>query len=151
MRPAPDTAWYVLAMSRTSPASSWSGFSTGIAAIVVQLGLAMMPFGALWISSGLTSLTTSGTSGSIRHAEELSMTMTPAAAKRGASSRDDAAPDENRAMSSPVGSASEASSTVMSRPFHGNVVPAERADAKYRISSTGNPRSASSRRITPPT
>ncbi len=79
------------------------------------------------------------------------MTMTPAAAKRGASSRDDVAPDENRAMSSPVGSASEASSTVMSRPSHGSVVPAERADAKYRISSTGNPRSARSRRITPPT
>ena len=111
----------------------------------------MMPFGALWISPGLTSLTTSGTSGSIRHADELSITMTPAAANRGASSRDDAAPDENRAMSSPVGSASAASSTVISLPFHGNVVPAERAEAKYRISSTGNSRSASSRRITPPT
>ena len=30
---------------RTSPASSCSGLSTGIAAIVVQFGLAMMPFG----------------------------------------------------------------------------------------------------------
>ena len=110
-----DTAWYVLAISRTSPASSWSGFSTGIAAIVVQLGLAMMPFGALWISPGLTSLTTSGTSGSIRHADELSITIAPAAANCGASSRDDVAPDENRAMSRPVGSASAASSTVMSR------------------------------------
>ena len=33
------------------------------------------------------------------------MTVTPAAAKRGASSRDDVAPAENKAMSSPDGSA----------------------------------------------
>ena len=93
----------------------------------------------------------SGTSGSIRHADELSITMAPAAANRGASSRDDVAPDENRAMSRPVGSAVEASSTVISPPFHGSVVPADRADAKYRISVTGKLRSARSRRITPPT
>jgi hypothetical protein len=31
------------------------------------------------------------------------------------------------------------------------VVPADRADAKYRSSLIGKPRSASSRRITPPT
>ena len=37
----------------------------------------------------------------MRHADELSMTMTPAAANRGASSRDDVAPAENRAMSRP--------------------------------------------------
>ena len=83
------------------PASSCSGLSTGIAAIVVQLGLAMMPLRALAIVAGLTSLTTSGTSGSIRHADELSMTMAPAAANRGASSRDEVAPAENRAMSRP--------------------------------------------------
>ena len=40
-------------MSRTSPASSWSGFSTGIAAIVVQLGLAMMPLRALCDLAGV--------------------------------------------------------------------------------------------------
>jgi hypothetical protein len=56
--------------------------STGIAAIVVQFGFAMMPLGAA--ACGLTSLTTSGTSGSIRHALELSMTTAPASAKRGA-------------------------------------------------------------------
>ena len=33
----------------------------------------------------------------------------------------------------------------------GNVEPADREEAKYRISSTGNARSASIRRITPPT
>ena len=61
-------------MIRTSPASSCSGLSTGIAAIVVQFGLAMMPLRASATASGFTSLTTSGTSGSIRQAEELSMT-----------------------------------------------------------------------------
>ena len=44
--PEPETAWYVDAISRTSPASSCSGLSTGIAAIVVQFGLAMMPLRA---------------------------------------------------------------------------------------------------------
>ena len=70
----------MLATTRTSPAASCSGLSTGIAAIVVQLGLAMIPLRASATASGLTSLTTSGTSGSMRQAEELSMTTAPAAA-----------------------------------------------------------------------
>ena len=41
------------------------------------------PSGSTARASGLTSLTTSGTSGSIRHAEELSMTVAPAAATFG--------------------------------------------------------------------
>src|SRR3954451_10197672 len=115
---------------RTKPASSCNGLSAGIAAMVVQLGLAMIPLRALAISPGLTSLTISGTSGSIRHADELSMTVAPAAANFGANSRDDVAPAENRAMSRPDTSAVAASSTVMSAPFQSNVVPAERAEAK---------------------
>ena len=71
----------------------------------------------------------------MRNAEELSITMAPAAANFAANARDEVAPAENRAMSSPVGSAVSASSTTMSVPFHGRVVPAERADAKYRISA----------------
>ena len=117
-------------MRRTRPASSCNGLSTGIAAMVVQFGLAMMPMRALTISPGLTSLTISGTSGSMRHADELSMTVTPAAANLGASNFEQVAPAENSATSSPVGSASEASSTVMSVPRHGKVLPALRADAK---------------------
>jgi hypothetical protein len=108
--------------------------STGIAAIVVQLGLAMMPLPrcdhAWAMASGLTSLTTSGTSGSRRQAEELSITVTPAAANRGACSRDVVAPAEKIAMSSPAGSAVEASSTVIGRPLQSSVLPAERAEAK---------------------
>ena len=61
--------------------------STGMAAMVVQFGLATMPLGRRSRACGLTSDTTSGTSGSIRHAEELSMTTAPAAATRGASAR----------------------------------------------------------------
>ena len=116
--------------SRSSPASSCSTRSTGIAAIVVQFGLAMMPLRASRTASGLTSDTTSGTSGSIRHAEELSMTIAPAAANRGACAFDVAPPAENSAMSSPLGSAVAASSTTTSVPLQGSVVPADRADAK---------------------
>ena len=46
--------------------------------IVVQLGFAMMPR-CFWISAGLISGTTKGTSGSIRKAEELSITTAPGA------------------------------------------------------------------------
>ncbi len=47
---------------------------TGMAAMVVQFGLAMIPFRTARASDGFTSATTSGTSGSMRHADELSMT-----------------------------------------------------------------------------
>ena len=66
----------------------------------------------------------------MRQADELSTTMAPAAAKRGASSRDEAAPAEKRASSRPVRSAVAASSTTTSVPFHGSVRPADRAEAK---------------------
>ena len=141
-----------MAIRRTRPASSCSGLSTGIAAMVVQFGLAMIPLRALAISPGLTSLTISGTSGSIRHADELSMTIAPAAANFGASSRDEVAPDENRAMSRPVGSAVAASSTVIC-----GALPLQRGAGRAwpRRSSgsrdTGKLRSARSWRMTAPT
>lgn len=83
------------------PASSCSGRSTGIAAIVVQFGLAMMPLGRFAIACALTSETTSGTSGSLRQAEELSMTTAPCEATFSASAFDVAPPAENSTMSSP--------------------------------------------------
>ncbi len=131
--------------------SSCSGLSTGIAAIVVQLGLATMPLGRSCTASGLTSLTTSGTSGSRRHAEELSTTTAPAAANFGASSREVAPPAENSTMSRPLGSAVAASSTTTSRSPQARVEPAERAEAKNRSSETGNSRSRRIWRITSPT
>ena len=63
-----------------SPASRSSGLSAGMATMVVQLGLATMPFGMSSRAWALTSGTTSGTSGSMRQADELSITMAPAAA-----------------------------------------------------------------------
>jgi hypothetical protein len=84
-----------------------------MAAMVVQLGLAMMPFGGLIASSGLTSETTSGTSASLRHAELLSTTMAPAAATLGAYSRLIVAPALNTAISIPAKSAVAVSSTTI--------------------------------------
>ena len=117
-------------MRRSRPASSASGLRTGIAAIVVQFGFAMIPLRASTTTSGFTSDTTSGTSGSSRHADELSMTTAPAAAKRGACSLDVPPPAEKIAMSIPERSALATSSTTTSCPFQGSTLPAERADAK---------------------
>ena len=122
-----------------------------MAAMVVQLGLAMMPLGRSAAAWPLTSDTTSGTSGSMRQAEELSMTTAPAAATLGASSLEVAPPAENRTMSRPEKSAVAASSTVTSPSFHGMVRPADRAEANRRSSVTGNARSARIPRMTPPT
>ena len=87
----------------------------------------------------------------MRNALELSITITPAAAKRGDNSRDDVAPEENNAISRPDGSATAASSTVICPPAHGNVVPADRAEAKNRSSVMGKFRSAKRVRMTLPT
>ena len=136
---------------RRSPAALCSGASTGMAAMVVQLGLAMIPLGRFATASGLTSDTTSGTSGSMRQADELSMTVAPAAATFGASSLAVYLPAENSATSSPAKSAVAESSTVTSPSPHGSVRPADRAEAKNLISSTGNDRSTRTSRMTPPT
>ena len=101
--------------------------------MVVQLGLAMIPLGGRRASAGLTSETTSGTSGSIRQAEELSITIAPAAATLGAVAREAVLPLENRARSSPEKSAVSVSSTVISVPCQARVRPADRAEAKNRI------------------
>ena len=136
---------------RTRPAASCNGFSTGIAAIVVQFGLAMIRFFASATSSGFTSETISGTSGFMRQADELSITIAPAFAYFSASARDVVAPAENNTTSSPCGSASAASSTTICWPFHSMIEPAERADANNRSVVTGYFRSASNCRITVPT
>src|SRR5271154_1705046 len=108
-----------------------------MATMVVQLGLATMPLGMERSSAALASGTTRGTSGSMRQAEELSMTMAPAAASRGASARETDAGAEHRARSMPERSAVSASSTTISPSPHGSVVPADRAEARYRMDSTG--------------
>jgi hypothetical protein len=117
---------------RTRPAASCSGLSTGIAAMVVQLGFATMPLRTSSSACGLTSLTTSGTSGSIRQALELSTTTARAAANLGASSFEVPPPALKMAMSMPLGSAVAASSTTTSRPPTASVEPADRALANRR-------------------
>ena len=78
---------------------------------VVQFGLAMMPS---WRarSCALTSGTTSGTLGSMRNAEELSITIAPAARAAGANSRLRVAPALKSAMSTPLKVFAFSSSTL---------------------------------------
>ena len=115
-RPPPETAWKVVTTRERRPASSWSGLSTGMATIVVQLGLATMPLGMSSRSAAFTSGTTSGTRSSMRQALELSTTMPPAAAMAGEMTFDEVAPAALRAMSMPEKSAPSASSTVIDVP-----------------------------------
>ena len=61
----------------STPAARCNGASAVTRTIVVQLGHDTMPFGNARTSSGFTSLTTSGTSGSVRNAAELSTTRAP--------------------------------------------------------------------------
>ena len=88
-------------MRRVRPAASCSGLSTGMATMVVQFGLATIPLGMESSAAALASGTTSGTSGSMRQADELSMTMAPAAARRGARVRETEAGAEHNARSMP--------------------------------------------------
>ena len=115
---------------RRRPASLCKGARTGMATMVVQLGLPTMPLGMLRSASPLASGTTSGTSGSMRQAEELSITMAPLPATRIACSRDAGAPMANKATSRPPTSAVATSSTTTSDPAQGRRLPAEREEAK---------------------
>jgi hypothetical protein len=106
----------------------WIGHNGSSAMIAAQFGLAMIP---LWraISSGLISGTTSGTAGSMRNAEELSMTTAPFRAAIGAYSRAVLLPAENSAKSTPSKLSALSASTVRSRPQHGSTLPADRGEA----------------------
>ena len=109
--------------------------STGMIAMVVQFGLAIMPLGTDCAASRLASTTMRGTSGSLRQADELSTTVAPAAANRGAYCLEVPPPAENRAMSMPRRDSSVAfatSSTSMSWPRNCSTLPAERSEAKNR-------------------
>src|SRR3546814_434294 len=138
-------------LMRWMPAARCNGASATISCMVEQLGLAMMPRGRCFAASGLTSLTTSGTSASWRKAEELSITTAPAAANFGAYSFETAPPAENSAMSTPAGSKLARSWTSTSSSPKATYPPADRSLASATISPTGNPRSASTDSITSPT
>ena len=99
-------------------------------------------------ASGLTSLTTSGTSSCIRQREELSITTAPAAAKCGAQAPEIMPPAENNAMSKPW-TVSSVSSRTTKPPSSSR--PTERSEANGTISEAGNSRSRSSSSINVPT
>src|SRR3546814_8200984 len=90
------------------------------------------------MASGFTSGTTSGTSGSMRNLDVLSITTQPAAPAFGANSAETLAPGENRPISTPLKSkvARSCTFTVSSSPNE-TVLPAERSDAGAMTSSTG--------------
>ena len=84
------------------PAARCRGATASIAVIVVQFGTEMIPgFGHPSSASGLTAGITSGTSGSIRNALELSMQTVPFAAISGRNRLAVSAPAETNATSTP--------------------------------------------------
>src|SRR5205823_11472835 len=132
--PAPETAWYDATTSSRSPYSRCSGATATIIASVVQLALAMIPFGRLPTCSGLISGTTSGTSGSIRNAPELSTATAPRSAAIGAQVAEISSGTSNMATSTPSNASGASGCTVSSSPRTTIVLPADRAEAIRRIS-----------------
>jgi hypothetical protein len=80
-----------------------------------------MPLGVLRERFGIDLGTTSGTCGSLRQAELLSITSAPTAATFGASASEVEPPAEKKTISSPAKSAVAASSTVISPPAQGRM------------------------------
>src|SRR5438105_14123134 len=107
--------------------------------IVEQFGLAIIP---LWpaIAAALISGITSGTFGSIRNAEELSITTAPAFTAIGANFREMPEPAENSAISTPSNEVSVSSSITILSPRKSMVLPAERALASALSLPTGKAR-----------
>ena len=128
------------------------GLQATVSGIATQFGLAMM-FGPMpsRMRCPLTSGTTRGMSAFCRKAEVLSMTMAPAAAARGAYSREMPLPVENKAIWVSAKSKSSSTSTVRDLPPTVKRRPAERLLASRRMSPAGNGRSSMIRRIAPPT
>jgi hypothetical protein len=109
--------------------------------MVLQLGLAMILCCAVNVFP-LTSGTMSGISGSMRQAEELSMTVHPAAANFGAQALDVVPPAENKATWGARATACSRVTTVYGFPRNTMVFPADFSDATGINSVTGNCRSS---------
>ena len=149
--PDPPAAWNEVGVIDSRPNRSRSTASTGVMARVVQFGLATMPSGWPAAASGLTSASTSGTSGCIRQALELSTTTAPRSAATGPHSLDTPPPAEKKARSAPSNTSGARARTSTSSPRTGSRRPAERAEATSRTSPTGSSRSATSIRRSSPT
>src|SRR5437899_10300689 len=87
-------------MTRLMRFCRWIGHSGTSAVIAEQFGTAMMPLCSR-IRPALISGITSGTFGSMRKAEELSITTAPALTAAGENFREVLLPAENSAMSTP--------------------------------------------------
>src|SRR3954468_23881744 len=98
--------------------------------MVEQFGLAMIPLGMRSSALKFTSGTTSGTSGSMRQAEELSITMAPAFAAIGLNSRLIDAGVLERTKSTPAKASGLSGSTGYVRPRNEIDLPALRAEAR---------------------
>ena len=117
----------------------WIGHSGTSAVIAEQFGLAMMPLCSR-MRPALISGITSGTFGSMRKAEELSITTAPALTAVGANFREMPPPAENSAISTPSNEFSVSSSITILSPRKSMVLPAERALASALSLPTGKAR-----------
>ena len=117
----------------------WIGHRGTSAVIAEQFGTARMPLCSL-MRLPLISGMTSGTFGSIRNAEELSITTAPAFTAIGENRRETPLPAENSAMSTPSKAFSVSSSITIFSPRKSTVLPAERALASALSLPTRNPR-----------
>src|SRR5215471_1921769 len=119
--------------------------------MVEQLGLATIPLGMLRRASGLTSGTTSGTSGSMRQALELSTTIAPARAAIGENSRLIDAGVLDRTISTPANASGRNSSTGYDLPWDSIALPALRSEARNLMERRGNLCSLNTCRMISPT
>src|SRR5436305_8199687 len=138
-------------MMRFTLASVDSGFTATVSGIATQFGLATMPFFAWCSCSGFTSGTTSGQSGSMRHAEELSTTIAPAFAAIGEYSLLTEPGVLLNTICTPANASGRSGSTVYGFPANSTVLPALFSEARNLIDLTGKLRSASTFRIRSPT
>jgi hypothetical protein len=105
----------------------------------------------LEIIEAFISGTTSRLVGSIRQAEELSITVVPASANRGAISFDMLPPAEKMAIAGLAAMASSMPITVSSRPLKLQADPTDLSEATTKTSSAGKFLSARIFKISPPT
>src|SRR5262245_25709310 len=119
--------------------------------MVEQLGLATIPFGMFRRASALTSGTTSGTSGSMRQALELSTTKAPAFAAIGLYSRLIIAGVLDRTTSTPANASGRSASTGYVLPRNSIGLPALRSEARNLMARRGNLCSTSTCRMISPT
>src|ERR1700677_930032 len=104
--------------------------------MVEQLGLAMI-LSSLVRTSAFSSGTTSFLLGSIRQAEELSMTVIPAAANRGAHCREVLPPAENKARAGRAAMASVTLTILYFLPLNSTSFPTDFSEATRINSVTG--------------